>query len=1414
LDREPTDAEKEYFINKSHRKAVSKVEEAAGAPLDLSPSLVQRGEEAASQFIQSLDPRTNIYRTAEGIKRIATGKPFETKEFPLLPPEQAPEFYEQRRQEEKLPPAVVPIPKPGGGFWTPDATGLMEAGRGVMGLASIPGILYGGARGLIGATVGGFGAQKAAEHWIPPDLDPRAREAIETGAGLVGSVVGGGLSQIGRRPKLAAPPETTEVPGYRKPGDIIGAPFKRPEGYTPPIPEQPPFEPQRRITPPGEIRYQEGGTLPQLAPPERIFYQGPASEQPRGQVRLLPPAESPGSVVSRPSEQVIEPEFTGETQAARVYTPEAPKIPFYSSLQRSAQGLPDNAKAHLVLKQLRDQGNTEELEVTGVGEWLRNQGQNRVSKEDVLNKINERSVQVQEIWKGRMSPEDREELARLDQRENEIFDQLEVVRKRHSTNEPWDLLMKDPEYQTLIDESREIHARRKEIAPSEDLPQHQGQMPPGGSNFRNLLITGQHPDVSVGIPQRLREIHTRLDELRHIGALGRTPEQHEEIMRLGEEYRELAGDKYHDPEASRDPLTYYPPREHFDQPNLIANALVHDMPLPEGGKALEAGEFQSDWAQAIYHEEKGVPKSPFPKGPDWFRQTLKHLIKEAVDGGYDAITWPVGEWQRQKYGLSKHIDELRYNGETLEAYKGGDLLIRKDVEPKDLPQLIGSDIANKLIETNNVKGLDLDIGGKHLLHIYNKMAPDVANKYLKKFGIKTQVRNDIGPPERFGDSSVEGLTQSIMGDEGKIIPRHYLPITPELVRAVESQGQSTFATQMQYEAPPPNGIDNEHRNIICESPCRVDLNKSKKKGDVDPEFSNPTGYFNSLWHKAKGDFQLMDRFLRGNPLSLPIVEKMQQAFFGNIGWKSQVYSELSRAATSEKINWNRLTTEGRENRQQLFDYLNGAKENIKPEIMRVGVEWRIILDDIHRQLQAAGVTKGQRPVGYLKDYISHIYKDNSMPELNKAIRDTMDSALKRDFSGMKERLFGTEAIGYKKKAEGPGIYEDQGATNVAESPFVKKRTGRQQELIQDPFKVLRIYTDSIGKMLHFRNAIAEANEIIKTLPQEDPVTLDAAKWFVEHAAGIDKQSQAGKFIKDLDNHLYHIGARSVLTFHPMLQWFHFMRFFLQGVPEMGLDGASKGLGAVMKDWKGSFNRAKSAGLLQAFEKTQLFKTPGEKFDLLNSGGDIGNTLTKMLVHEGIRAKMVEQGIGNPESPNFDPFWEQKAVHETARIEGITSRVSHSIFGERMPRILWMFQYWKQQYGENFGKAMLDAAVRDKFQNKESLQKAGLYLLTAGTAIGLTSATGIPFMHLKIGTAKKGHIPKTPLGFGSPQLDALDKIGTALAKGDISSAVMETARLYTPGGSRIIKKTKPEARLAPRPHRPITRPSEYQLTPPW
>lgn len=163
-----------------------------------------------------------------------------------------------------------------------------------------------------------------------------------------------------------------------------------------------------------------------------------------------------------------------------------------------------------------------------------------------------------------------------------------------------------------------------------------------------------------------------------------------------------------------------------------------------------------------------VPAAPFvTKTEAWLSLAIKRAIRMAADEGLDGVVFANGEQMVDLFDLSKqisrvHFDDNRTTGVgapkmegpigdgMLTAYDHNDVdVIRRQVSgPEDIENLVGKDVAKKLLEQpptmarvvgigvrrRELSGVDLKVGGEGMRAFYDKIVPNVANDVLRKLG--------------------------------------------------------------------------------------------------------------------------------------------------------------------------------------------------------------------------------------------------------------------------------------------------------------------------------------------------------------------------------------------------------------------------------------------------------------------------------------------------------------------------------------------------------------------------------------------------------------------------------------------------------------------------------------------------------
>ena len=469
-----------------------------------------------------------------------------------------------------------------------------------------------------------------------------------------------------------------------------------------------------------------------------------------------------------------------------------PNPPFYSQL---ARGFESSKMDSMPASQWRVwlQGNKAKLGIkddeiawTGIDDFLNLKGKEKLTKADIAAFLKDNGVQVKEVMKGGVDEMSDEAVTRA--YESIYGDSLD------SDGDPMP-----------IDEMRGMIRNEIEHTDSRDAARYEQYALPGGSNYRELLLTlpeGQKqltwqwfdPD-SGEFEQGFATQQEAIDARPSISAV---------VSRF---------------ESNHGPQTYY--SGHWEEPNVLAHIRFNDRTDADGNKVLFVQEIQSDWAQqgrkkgfktgreaknfgefarreglsdqeqarlwnnqinltgddkALWDRWKdegnrwasGKPAGPFVENTkSWVSLALKRIIRYAAEGGYDKVAFANGEQSADLYDLSKAISRVTYednntrgiseadlSGEpssgVLKAYdlSGKEVISKHLQDPSDMAEIIGKDMASKLLESEpkrtrsggvgvrrkELSGLDLKVGGEGMKSFYDKIVPQVANEVLKKVG--------------------------------------------------------------------------------------------------------------------------------------------------------------------------------------------------------------------------------------------------------------------------------------------------------------------------------------------------------------------------------------------------------------------------------------------------------------------------------------------------------------------------------------------------------------------------------------------------------------------------------------------------------------------------------------------------------
>lgn len=515
-----------------------------------------------------------------------------------------------------------------------------------------------------------------------------------------------------------------------------------------------------------------------------------------------------------------------QVAAATGHALEKQNQPFFSALERTV----DNAKigkadANQWLGYLKNQPGVKQEELQYV---LGNLPEGQISKQALSDIIKNNKIELKEKVLGSDTKHIDVKLDELQplvnkmiQENNKLgFDSIGQARSAIRTYNPADWEFNNSKDLALAIEYHKLHQSKLDQIPTK---YHDYQLP-GGERYQEMLLT---------LP--INEIKYGKDPIKNLEAINNTNFQ----------------------------------SSHWDEPNIIAHVRYNDR-MVDGKKTLHLEEIQSDWHQKgrnegyklsdkqrkdldtienkltsklteaeignpdidnvlkvavdkkiitpdearnykdyVKGENSTVPDAPFKK--NWDELALKRMLHKAATEGYEGLSWTPGEAQAARYDLSKQISKLQYfpGRQRVQAFdKNGNPVIDKEgIKPDQLPDIVGKEVANKLLSdefaikknfgdggilVHEMRNADLKIGGEGMKSFYDKMLVDKANALAKKYGAKVETKEipiDAGKPTQY--KNFEDWQKAVK--EGRTQPVHVLKLTPKL-RAKAKEGFPLFSS--------------------------------------------------------------------------------------------------------------------------------------------------------------------------------------------------------------------------------------------------------------------------------------------------------------------------------------------------------------------------------------------------------------------------------------------------------------------------------------------------------------------------------------------------------------------------------------------------------------------------------------------
>lgn len=460
----------------------------------------------------------------------------------------------------------------------------------------------------------------------------------------------------------------------------------------------------------------------------------------------------------------------------------------YSELENKIQAGSPKAPAaswKAYINGLKQKGvKPEEIEWSGVMDWLDLQ-KGTVTKEDLTNYLKQGGVQVEETVLGQV-PTQNLKVVESSEGWNIVNQQGYII----DTYPPNDMGREDAERAANVRESKAFSNTK-----------FGGYTLPGGENYREVLLTlpTKKPKAKTySYEEAQNQITQFQNPIEVVDKNGKFVKNITSDWALNDNKAKIDSGEY----TLREYV--YPDEKsqyrtgHWDQPNILAHIRVNDRTDSDGKKVLFVEEIQSDWGQegkkrgfagkptgknaeyqrllkqfenntlpdseydrfyelqdelggGLAAEQQGsIPAAPFvTKTEGWLNLALKRIMVMASEEGYDRVAFVNGEQSADRYDLSKQISKVSFEmlpaddkyGILTALDKDGRQVIYKSVEPSELPNYIGKDVAQRLLDAKpdsnyvrSVSGLDLKVGGEGMKTFYDTIVPTALKKLLPKVG--------------------------------------------------------------------------------------------------------------------------------------------------------------------------------------------------------------------------------------------------------------------------------------------------------------------------------------------------------------------------------------------------------------------------------------------------------------------------------------------------------------------------------------------------------------------------------------------------------------------------------------------------------------------------------------------------------
>ena len=434
----------------------------------------------------------------------------------------------------------------------------------------------------------------------------------------------------------------------------------------------------------------------------------------------------------------------------------------YSALERGLESLTANSAPANgwkdAIKGLVNKGvaKADEVEWSGVNDWLDLQT-GKVSKDSVLEYLRGNGVQVEEVVLGEVDKDfgtSSSEYSKytLPGGENyrEVLLTLPTLPQPHSENQEIKNLQTDT---TKIGRTEMTAVRFEYLGTVHQTMLMQGETP---IDAARRLVNAKKDNKTLNV---YKSPHWDEDNvIAHIRVNDRTDADGKRVLFV----EEIQSDWGQDGKKKGFASPPVPADEMAEMERQLANLKAKRRELVAAARASGSEQVDAE-AERVLDEEaalqskinaakraatEGVPIAPFVTKTDgWLNLALKRVIAMAVDGGYDRVAFVNGEQSADRYDLSKQVERIEYDflpADTAGVIKAfgfdGEQVVNRAATPEELPDIIGKEVAAKLMAepsvagTRTLTGAGLSVGGEGMKAFYDQIVPNAVKALLKKTG--------------------------------------------------------------------------------------------------------------------------------------------------------------------------------------------------------------------------------------------------------------------------------------------------------------------------------------------------------------------------------------------------------------------------------------------------------------------------------------------------------------------------------------------------------------------------------------------------------------------------------------------------------------------------------------------------------